>query len=115
MFSCYGTVLFRRVFFKPVGERFQTIVPRQCRTEILKIIYEQGHFGITRTQISVADRFYWPSWRQDVKKFVSRCHVCDTRKGPHQRVQLSERKFITSEAFERIAVDICGPFPDYVA
>jgi predicted aspartyl protease len=101
----------QRVFFKPVGERFQTLVPGQCRTEILKIIHEQGHFGIARTQISVADRFYWPSWRQDVKKFVSRCHVCHTRKGPHQRVQLPERKFITSEAFERIAVDICGPFP----
>jgi predicted aspartyl protease len=101
----------QRVFFKPVGERFQTIVPKQCRTEILKIVHEQGHFGIARTQISLADRFYWPSWRQDVRKFVGRCHVCHTRKGPHQRVQLPERKFITSEAFERIAVDICGPFP----
>jgi transposase InsO family protein len=46
-----------------------------------------------------------------VRKFVGRCHVCHTRKGPHQRIQLPERKFITSEAFERIAVDICGPFP----
>jgi transposase InsO family protein/predicted aspartyl protease len=104
--------ILRRVFFKPVGEKFQTVIPIQCRSEITKLVHEQGHFGIMRTQISLSDRFYWPCWRSDVRKLVGKCHQCNSRKGPHEKVRLPERKYLTSEAFERIAVDICGPLPE---
>jgi hypothetical protein len=80
--------------------------------EIVRRVHEQGHFGIMRTQMSLSDRFYWPLWRSDVKKCVGKCHECNMRKGPHERVRLPERKFLTSEVSERIAVDICGPFPE---
>jgi transposase InsO family protein/predicted aspartyl protease len=104
--------ILKRIFFKPVGEKFQTIVPVQCRGEVVRRVHEQGHFGVMRTQMSLSDRFYWPLWRTDVKKCVGRCHECNMRKGPHERVRLPERKFLTSEVSERIAVDLCGPFPE---
>jgi transposase InsO family protein/predicted aspartyl protease len=102
----------KRTFYKPVGEKFQTVVPAQCQRNVLKEVHEMGHFGDLRTQASVSDRFYWATWRSDVRRYVNKCHVCITRKGPHQRVRLPERKFLTTEAFERIAMDICGPFPE---
>jgi transposase InsO family protein/predicted aspartyl protease len=102
----------KRTFYKPVGEIFQTVVPAQCQRDVLKEMHEMGHFGNLRTQTSVSDRFYWATWRSDVRHHVNKCHICITRKGPHQRIKLPERKFLTTEAFERIAMDICGPFPE---
>ena len=32
----------KRTFFKPVGEKFQTIVPTQCRAEVVRFIHQQG-------------------------------------------------------------------------
>jgi hypothetical protein len=46
------------------------------------------------------------------RKLVGKCHQCNSRKGPHEKVRLPERKYLTSEAFERIAVDICGRLPE---
>jgi hypothetical protein len=105
-----GGVL-KRVFYKPVGEVHQIVVPRQCRAHILEVVHQQGHFGCLRTQTSLKDRFYWPSWKTDVQKHVNRCIPCAQRKGPHMRPRLPQLKYLSSEPFERIGVDICGPFP----
>jgi predicted aspartyl protease len=101
--------ILKRTFYKPVGENLQILVPRQCRTDIVKMIHEQGHFGCLRTQSSLRDRFYWPSWKTDVSKHVSKCIPCIQRKGPHVKPKLPSKKYLSSQPFERLSMDITGP------
>jgi hypothetical protein len=105
-----GGVL-KRVFYKPVGETHQIVVPRQCRAHILEVVHQQGHFECLHTQASLKDRYYWPSWKTDVQKHVNRCIPCAQRNGPHMRPRLPQLKDLSSEPFESIGVGICRPFP----
>ena len=41
-----------------------------------------AHLGIKRTHALLADTFYWPNMAEDIKKFVSQCHSCQTMKTP---------------------------------
>jgi transposase InsO family protein len=101
--------ILKRTYYKAVGQIFQILVPRQCRADIVKQIHEQGHFGCLRTQNSLRDRFYWPSWKTDISKHVGRCVPCLQRKGPQVRPKLPPKKYLSSEPFERLSMDITGP------
>ena len=35
-----------------------------------------GHFGINKTRKLVSRKYYWPSWRKDIKSYVRRCNIC---------------------------------------
>jgi hypothetical protein len=73
--------------------------------------HEEGHFGIKRTSEILATRFWWPLWKSDVHRIVLNCQVCCKRKGPHQRSNLQVKRYTAGSPFQRIALDIAGPFP----
>jgi predicted aspartyl protease len=89
-----GGVL-KRMFYKPIGETKQVVVPRNLQSEILKMIHEQGHFGCLRTQIALKDRFYWPGWKTSVRKFVNACVPCNQQKGSHSRAKVPLKKYVS--------------------
>jgi hypothetical protein len=35
-----------------------------------------GHGGVLRTQNRIKEIFYWPSWENDVRKYVLSCDIC---------------------------------------
>ena len=39
-----------------------------------------GHPGATKTQDLISRLYWWPSIRNDVRKFVKGCHICQTTK-----------------------------------
>ncbi|KAJ3007050.1 hypothetical protein NUW54_g3696 [Trametes sanguinea] len=39
-----------------------------------------GHPGATNTQNLISRSYWWPSLRQDVRKYVKGCHICQTTK-----------------------------------
>jgi len=43
-----------------------------------------GHFGNEKTIEAIEYRFYWPSLKRDVAKYVSRCHICQLAKQKKQ-------------------------------
>lgn len=47
-----------------------------------------GHFGRDKTYSLLGDRYFWPSLRKDVYRFVDRCMKCQTSKGHSQNTGL---------------------------
>lgn len=63
-----------------------------------------GHQGIHRMLGRIGNRFKWQGMTKDVKYFVRKCKVCQMTKLPLQITSTSKYPF------ERISLDITGPF-----
>lgn len=70
-----------------------------------------GHGGYTRTLRQVSERYKWPRLKQDVKRWVASCIVCQKFKRTPDVRQGLTHPIETSRPFETVAVDIVGPFP----
>ena len=46
-----------------------------------------GHFGKDKTIALVEDKYYWPKMKQDITRFVERCHICQVTKGHSQNTR----------------------------
>ena len=69
-----------------------------------------GHGGVLRTQNRIKERFYWPSWENDVRKYVLSCDICQRVKAinetPNAPLTIIESNF----PFQIIQSDIAGEF-----
>ena len=54
---------------------------------------------------------YWLHLRHDVEEWVRTCEICAASKGPQNRSMGKMRQYAVGIPFERIAIDIAGPFP----
>ncbi|UYV73938.1 K02A2.6-like [Cordylochernes scorpioides] len=70
-----------------------------------------GHFGIRKTLAKARERFIWPESRADVKKWCRNCTQCSAKKGPTTRSNGKLKIYNVGAPFERIAIDVVGPFP----
>ena len=92
----------------------QIIVPVACRTDALTEAHNStsgGHFGIQKTFQKLRSRFYWPGQRHDTQIWCSKCVICHERKGPSTRNRGQLVPMTTGVPFERVGIDILGPFP----
>lgn len=108
--------LLKRAWESPDGKqiRMQLLVPKKRVKMLLTEMHggiSGGHLGINKTIEKVRHRFYWPQCRQDVEEFCRTCDDCGATKGPQTRSKGPMRQYIVGAPFERIAIDIAGPFP----
>ena len=63
----------------------QLCIPRSSlRENLIKEKHNEGlarHCGRDKTITLVVENYYWPQLKQDVKKFVQSCRVCQMEKG----------------------------------
>jgi transposase InsO family protein len=94
--------------------RWVMVLPSSLQPVLLSLAHTGatgGHMGIKRTQHQVQLRAYWMGWREDVARFCRQCEACSRfhhgalpRQGELQPTKVGE-------PLERMAIDLCGPFP----
>ncbi|XP_076044813.1 uncharacterized protein LOC143027412 [Oratosquilla oratoria] len=89
------------------------VIPRDCRPIILSIVHERplaGHFSHRKTELKVAEQFYWPGMGTDIRTFCRSCDKCQrfSAKGRVPPVPLQPMPIVT-EPFARVAIDLVGP------
>ena len=89
------------------------LVPRDCRPIILSMAHESplaGHFSHRKTELKVADQFFWPGMGSDIRAFCRSCDKCQrfSAKGRVRPVPLQPMPIVT-EPFARVAIDLVGP------
>lgn len=92
----------------------QIIVPRSMVPSVLKHIHDGtsgGHLGVKKTLVKVRRRFYWVHCREDVEDWCRKCTACASVKGPQTRSKGKLKLYNVGAPWERIAIDVAGPFP----
>ena len=88
----------------------QLIVPQSKVQSVLKEMHDGlsgGHLGINKNLEKIRKRFYYLHLCHDVEE----CEICAASKGPQTRSRGKMRQYIVGPPFERISIDIAGPFP----
>src|SRR3978361_2553900 len=60
----------------------------------------------------IRERFDWVNYHEDVGDWCRRCTVCAAIKGPRTRSRGPMKQYNVGLPFERIAIDVAGPFPE---
>ncbi|UYV69000.1 K02A2.6-like, partial [Cordylochernes scorpioides] len=108
--------LLKRVWESADGRstKMQLVVPEVKIPGVLREVHSGAsgsHFGMTKTLRKVRERFYWVYCREDVENWCRRCTTCAASKGPQTRSRGKMREYNVGAPFERIAIDVAGPFP----
>ena len=97
------------------GERFRICVPRNLRDNVMWNFHDAqtaGHMGVRRTLDKInKSQYYWPHLRKSVHDYVTSCNICEERKHPSKKKRAYMKTYLSGVKFERITVDIAGPFP----
>ncbi|PNF33868.1 hypothetical protein B7P43_G07231 [Cryptotermes secundus] len=92
----------------------QIIIPRSRVKDVLSELHggpSGGHFGVNKTLNKVRQRFYWLQARTDIEKWCRQCDTCAASRGPRTRNRGQMHQYKIGAPFERVAIDIAGPFP----
>ena len=81
-------------------------VPLSFRRRIFNVIHGLGHPGVERTRQAVADKFVWPSMRQDVTKWARECLPCQQAKIHRHTVPPIAEFAIPAKRFQHVHIDL---------
>ena len=69
------------------------------------------HLGVKSTQKRVANQYYWPSMKTDIKLFVNKCDSCKKVKPGKKVIGMGDFR-VPDKRFSHVMVDIVGPLPN---
>lgn len=98
------------------GKKFhyQLVLPKVYQNPVLKQLHDSptsGHMGSKRTLFRVKTRFYWYRMKTDVQTWVRTCIPCQAKETHGSKARARLKQYVVGNRWERIATDICGPFP----
>ena len=85
----------------------QLVLPRTLVTQLLLLMHDNATVG---NAAKIRSQFYWVGQCKDVEEWCRRCIECASRKSPpaaHGPMKVA----VTGVPFQRVAMDIIGPFP----
>ena len=89
-------------------------VPKSMRHQILEVFHDNltgGHLSINKVYPKLAARYFWPGMYAYTKEWIDTCADCATKKTPTQKKNAPLVNMpAVSKVFERVGVDIYGPF-----
>ena len=86
-------------------------VPFNWRRRVFDIVHGLGHPGIERTRQTVADKFVWPSLREDCSKWARQCQPCQAAKIHRHTVPPLGEFAVPERRFAHVNMDLVGPLP----
>lgn len=90
-------------------------IPEKMRIDIIKRFHNSpiaAHGGMGKTLNLIRRNFYWPGMVTDVRNFVRDCETCRTTKYPNFILRPEMGQPVkTLRPFQRLYVDIIGPYP----
>jgi hypothetical protein len=92
----------------------QIIVPRSRVNDVLTELHDRpsgGHLGVNKTLNKFRKRFYWLQAKTDREKWCRQCDTCAASRAPRTRYRGQMHQYNVGAPFERIAIDVAGPFP----
>lgn len=85
-------------------------MPHPLRKDLMASLHSMDHPGIKLTLARVAEEYYWPSIKGDVKKFVKMCEPCIKVKSGKKQVNTCSFN-VPDKRFSHVMVDAVGPLP----
>lgn len=83
-----------------------------------KLILEKAHFlptgghpGMNKMWRTLKLRYYWPNLKREIENLVKNCPICQTKKHSNQRKIPMTITDTGSSRFQRVFMDIVGPYP----
>lgn len=71
-----------------------------------------GHLGVQKVHAKVRDRFFWPGWQGDVRRWCRECMECASRKEVGAAPRAPMVSTVSARPYERVALDVLGPLPE---
>lgn len=94
--------------------RKQLLVPVCLQPDLLASMHDAptaGHYGIHHTLHRIAKHYWWPGMSHQVRKYVLSCEKCQSRNiPPHLKSRTPAIEDEIPNIFERISIDVQGPF-----
>jgi len=93
----------------------QVVVPQSKVDEVLTELHggaSRGHLGANKIMDKVRQRYYWLRSRDDVGRWCRQCDACAASQCPRTKSRGFMHQYKVRAPFQRIAVDIAGPFPE---
>ena len=92
----------------------QVVIPASLRHEILVSCHDDptvGHLGVLKTYEKVCVRYFWHGVFKDIEHWCNSCVDCAMKKIPRGKRKAPLLPIPVEGAFDRVAMDILGPFP----
>lgn len=116
-----GNAIYKRTQFRTGSETVDSTtlwklwLPDELRQKVIVDAHQpamSAHGGTDKTTDLVRRYFYWPGLSMQVRKFVSECSICKESKAPNQTLRPPMgQAFRTERPFQRLYVDLLGPYP----
>lgn len=90
-------------------------IPLRMRNKLISdhhISATTAHDGMCKTLDLLKRYFYWPGMSKDVRDFVRECETCKATKAPNfvMKPEMGQQT-ISQRPFQRLYVDLLGPYP----
>ena len=103
-----GVLYYKNLLYIPKDEKLRETVIQQNHDHPLA-----GHPGVKRTKDLILVKYYWPTLRKDVEKYVAGCDKCQKNKSISKASKTPlQPNEIPQNPWEIISVDIIGPLPE---
>ncbi len=86
----------------------QLVIPVALVDVVLRLLHDTpsaGHRGRDRTLVSARSKYYWPTMRIDVEKYISQCLSCAQRKDTTSTTAILEYP-LPAGPFDVIGIDL---------
>ena len=103
-----GVLHYKNLLYIPKDEKLRETIIQQNHDHPLA-----GHPGVKRTKDLILVKYYWPTLRKDIEKYVAGCDKCQKNKSISKASKTPlQPNEIPQNPWEIISVDIIGPLPE---